>query len=62
MEIKPVRAAHFSILAWYRPSDTSPDTFNKNLKFLNNKNKEIILFGDINCDIIPNLRKGDCAG
>ena len=64
--IKPVRAAPFYILAWYRPPpDAPPDTFNaigNNLKFSDNESKEIILLGDTNCDILPNLRKGDCAG
>ena len=65
MEIKLVRAAPIFILAWYRPLDASPDSFNEiesNLKFLDNENKEVILLGDINCDILTNLRKGDCAG
>ena len=29
VEIKPVRAAPFFILAWYRPPDASPDTSNE---------------------------------
>ena len=57
----------FFILAWYRPPPphASPDSFDQiesNLKFLDNENKENIILGDRNCDILPNLRKGDCAG
>ena len=54
---------HFGLVS-PPPPDASPDTFNEienNLKFLDNENKEIILLGDTNCDILPNLRKGDCA-
>ena len=53
---------HFGLVS---PTDASPDTFNEienNLTFLDNENKEIILLGDTSCDILPNLRKGDCAG
>ena len=56
VEIKPVPAAPFFILAWCRPPDAPPDTFNEI------ESKEIIFLGDINCDILPNLRTGDCAG
>ena len=64
VEINPVQAAPFFILARYLPLDTSSDASNgieENFKFLDNKNKEIILLGDTNFDILPTLRKGDCA-
>eukprot|EP00794_Sanderia_malayensis_P015140 gene15140-16696_t len=45
----------FIILALYRPPDESVEFFSeleKTLHFLDNENKELILLGDTNCDIL----------
>ena len=54
IEIKPVRAAPFLVMAWYRPPNVTADTFDhleECLQFLDREDKEIILLGDTNCDI-----------
>ena len=54
IEIKPVLAAPFLGMAWYRPPNASADTFDyleESLQFLDREDKEIILLGDTNCDI-----------
>ncbi len=55
VECKPSRSAPFTILALYRPPDESVEFFSeleKTLQFLDNENKELILLGDTNCDIL----------
>ena len=54
IEIKPVLAAPFLVMAWYRPPNATADTFDyleESLQFLDREDKEIILLGDTNCDI-----------
>ena len=60
VEIKPIHAASFVVLAWYRPPNVSFDIFNQIeecLQFLDREDKEIILLGDTNCDILPKYSK-----
>eukprot|EP00794_Sanderia_malayensis_P005200 gene5201-5855_t len=55
VECKPSHSAPFIILALYRPPDESVEFFSelkKTLHFLDNENKELILLGDTNCDIL----------
>ena len=55
LELKPVQAAPFFIMTWYRPPDERIESFNKMeqiLQFLDREDKEIILLGDTNCDIL----------
>ena len=57
IECKPVRSAPFIVFAWYRPPDESVDIFRQleeSLQFLDNENKEVILLGDTNCDVLAN--------
>ena len=45
------------VFAWYRPPDESVDIFRQleeSLQFLDNENKEVILLGDTNCDVLAN--------
>ena len=60
IEIKPVRAAPFLVMAWYRPPNVTVDTFDhleECLQFLDSEDKEIILLGDTNCDILAKYSK-----
>ena len=60
VEIKPIHAASFVVLACYRPPNVSFDIFNQIeecLQFLDREDKEIILLGDTNCDILPKYSK-----
>ena len=62
VEVKPVRAAPFLVMAWYRPPNVTADTFDlleNCLQFLDREDKEIILLGDTNCDILANTPKQD---
>ena len=55
IEIKPVNASPFIIIAWYRPPRDPISTFDnleKVLQYLENDNKEIILIGDTNCNLL----------
>ena len=55
IEIKPVKASPFIVLAWYRPPSDPVATFEKLeqvLQFFERENKEIILLGDTNCDLL----------
>ena len=61
MEVKPVRASPFLVFAWYRPPNECADIFRQleeTLQVLDSENKEIILLGDTNCDILPNCEDG----
>ena len=60
VEVKPVRAAPFLVMAWYRPPNVTADTFDlleNCLQFLDREDKEIILLGDTNCDILAKYSK-----
>ena len=55
IEIKPVKASPFIVLAWYRPPSDPVATFEKLeqvLQFFERENKEIIVLGDTNCDLL----------
>ena len=58
IEIQPLKCTPFLFVAWYRPPNDPVCTFHKFdhkfervLSFLDKENKEIILMGDINCDL-----------
>ena len=54
IEIEPPKSKSFLVLAWYRPPSDPVGSFNKLekvLSFLDKEGKEIILLGDINCDL-----------
>ena len=56
IEIKPLRAAPFFVMAWYRPPNVSVDAFDQMevcLQFLDSEDKETILLGDTNFDFLP---------
>ncbi len=56
VEIKPVCATPFFVIAWYRQPNTNVDTFEmieECLQFLDREDKEIILLGDTNCGYLP---------
>ena len=56
IEVKPVRSAPFFVLAWYRPPSEAFGNFRlleECLQFLDKEDKEIILLGDTNCDLLP---------
>ena len=57
IEIKPVRAAPFFVMAWYRPPNVSDgfDHMEECLQFLDREDKETILLGDTNCDFFLNI-------
>ena len=58
IEIKPLKCKPFLFIAWYRPPNDPIRTFRKTevvLSYLDKENKEIILMGDINCDLSPEL-------
>ena len=62
LEVKPFRAAPFLVFAWYRPPNECAHIFRQLeecMQVLDNKNKEIILLGDTNCDILLNYSDGD---
>lgn len=53
IEIEPPKSKPFFVLAWYRPPNSTVDSFNKLesiFSFLDKENKEIIFLGDTNCD------------
>ena len=54
MEIKPVKASPFVVIAWYRPASDPVATFAKLEQVLQffEREKEIILLGDTNCDLL----------
>ena len=61
LEVKSVRAAPFLVFACYRPPNECADIFRQleeTLQVLDSENKEIILLGDSNCDILPNCEDG----
>ena len=54
IEIEPPKSKPFLILAWYRPPNAPVDIFFKLEKvtsYFDREEKEIILLGDINCDL-----------
>ncbi len=60
VEIEPIHAASFFVMAWYRPPNATADTFDhfeKYLYFLDREDKEIILLGDTNLDISTKYSK-----
>ena len=55
MEVKPVKASPFMVIASYRPPSDPVATLEKLeqvLQFFERENKEIILLGDTNCDLL----------
>ena len=62
LEVKPFRAAPFLVFAWYRPPDECVDIFRQLeecMQVLDSENKEIVLLGGTNCDILLNYSDGD---
>ena len=62
IEIKPMKASRFLIVAFYRPPSDPISTFDKlekvpHLQYLENENKEIILIGDTNCNVLNVLHQ-----
>ena len=54
IEVQPHKSKPFLLIAWYRPPNDSSTTFKKVetlLSYLDKEGKEIILMGDINCDL-----------
>ena len=48
-------ARPFVVVAWYRPSTEPVETFTKlenNVDFFDRENKEILIVGDTNCDLL----------
>ena len=59
VEVQPVKASPFLVIAWYRPPSEPVASFEKLeqvLQYLENEDKEIILLGDINCDLLQKER------
>ena len=59
VEINQTRSAPIIILAWYRPPGSCIQLFEyieQTLSKLDNENKDIILLGDFNCDLLANPR------
>ena len=57
IEVEPPRSNSFFVLAWYRPAGDPVGIFSelgRVLSFLDKEGKEIILFGDTNCDVPAN--------
>ena len=55
IEVQPVKASPFLVIAWYRPPNepvASFEKFEQALQYLENEDKEIILLGDINYDLL----------
>ena len=55
IEVQPVKASPFLVIAWYRPPSEPVASFEKSeqvLQYLENEDKEIILLGDINHDLL----------
>ena len=55
IEIKPVKASPFIIIAWYplpREPISTFEKFENILQFLENENKELILIADTNCNLL----------
>ena len=58
IEIQPLKCKSFLFVAWYRPPHDPVCTFQKServLSYLDKEGKEIILMGDINCDLSQEL-------
>ena len=56
IEVDPPNSKSFLVLAWYRPPSDHVGSFDKLervLSFFDKEGKEIILFGDNNCDLTP---------
>ena len=54
IEIEPPKIKSFIVLAWYRPSSDLANVFNRleiAISYLDREKKELILFGDTNCDL-----------
>ena len=65
IEVKPVRSAPFIVLAWYRPPNEAIDNsrfLEESLQCLDKEDKEIILLGDTNCDLLPRSYNTDHSG
>ena len=59
VKVQPVKASPFLVIAWYRPPSEPVASFEKLeqvLQYLENEDKEIILLGDINCDLLQKER------
>ena len=56
LEIAPQHAKPFLVVCWYRPptADDAFEDLSEVLKNLDREGKEIIFFGDTNCDLIGN--------
>ena len=55
VEVEPKGAGPFVVVAWYRPPTEPVETFMKlanNIDFFDRENKEIIILGDTNCDLL----------
>ena len=55
IEVEPRGARPFVGLAWYRPPSEPIETFTKlekNMDFFDGENKEILIVGDTNCDLL----------
>ena len=55
IEVEPKGARPFLVVAWYRPPAEPVETFTKlekNLDFFDRENKEILILGDTNCDLL----------
>ena len=55
LEIVPKRAKPFFVVCWYRPPSSTADKFNELeniISYLETFQKEIILLGDTNCDLL----------
>ena len=56
IEIEPPKSKSSLVLVWYRPPNSPVGSFiklEKVLSFLDKEDKELILLGDTNCDLIP---------
>ena len=56
IEIEPPKSKSFLVLVWYRPPNSPIGSFiklEKVLSFLDKEDKELILLGGTNCDLIP---------
>ena len=56
IEIEPPKSKPFLVLVWHRPPNSPVGSFiklEKVLSCLDKEDKELILLGDTNCDLIP---------
>ena len=55
IEVEPKGARPFVVVAWYRPPTEPVETFikiEKNMDFFDRENKEILIVGGTNCDLL----------